>query len=108
MARVIRLTESDFEKIIKRVLKEEEEMAADPATVVKKCIESNAPSIKVDTSKIPDACKNIVKKITEGGKPEPTDIATCTIYVGGQISSLGFEALTKGPAIIDCIQKGLK
>ena len=106
--RIIRLTESDLEKLIRRVVKEEEDMSTDPATVVKNCIESNAPSVEIDISTIPQSCKNVVSTVKKGGTPETKDVSSCASYVGIQISSLGLEALRKAPVIIDCIQKGLK
>lgn len=103
--RIVRLTEADLTRLIKKVLKED--MTSDPATVVKTCIEKNAPSVKIDISKISPSCITISQKVMSGQTPTGDELFKCGGYVASQLSSLGFEAFTKAPIIIDCIKSGL-
>ena len=102
--RIIRLTESDLEKLIRRVVKEQEDMSSDPITVIRNCIEKNAPSVEIDISKIPQSCKNVVQAIQQNGAPDPLDTIKCGAYVKTEIGKAGWEAATKAIDIMNCIK----
>jgi|LakMenE18May11ns_1017448.scaffolds.fasta_scaffold8958108_1 hypothetical protein len=69
MKKIVRLTENDLARIVKKVLKEQSQ--SDLESKVKGCIMSTF-ELK-DISKVPMSCVSVGLKLFKGGLPNPLD-----------------------------------
>jgi hypothetical protein len=90
MKKVIRLTESDLTRIVKRVLMEQE---TNPVDQVITCLASQEPPIKV-----PAGCIAVVNKLMAEQSPTFGEMTDCGMGATGIL-------ITNGPKILECASK---
>lgn len=88
MKKVIRLTESDLTRIVKRVLMEQE---TNPVDKVIACLSSQQPPISV-----PEKCIAIINKLMVEQLPTFNEISDCGMNASGIL-------ITNGPKILTCV-----
>jgi hypothetical protein len=90
MKKVIRLTESDLTRIVKRVLMEQE---TNPVDQVITCLSSQQPPISV-----PEKCIAIINKLMAEQLPTWEETMACGMGASGIL-------ITNGPKILECASK---
>lgn len=93
--KVLRLTESDLVRIIKRVL---DEQSQPKRKVYNYEIDTCIEEFKIDP---PQSCLAVIEKITSGGIPDMKSVNRCTADIE---DNEGF----KGLEFVGCITKSLK
>ena len=98
MKKVIRLTESDLARIVKRVLMEQGIPTEVPGlpTEINTCLKE-----KGVTTELPKACLDAINKIMKMPGGEIPEITDPIFFQCG--SELGFKAFSVGPKIIECL-----
>lgn len=86
MKKVIRLTESDLTRIVKRVLMEQE---TNPVDQVIDCLESQQPPISV-----PEKCIAIINKLMVKQSPTFDEMMNCGMGASGILITNGTKILT--------------
>jgi len=93
MKKIVRLTESDLVRLIKRVIKEQRTTN----TGIEKCLSNKGITYK----NLPKPCQEAITKISNGDADgiDPTDprLAACA-------SGLGLKAVTIIPKIVSCLE----
>jgi hypothetical protein len=88
--KIIRLTESDLARIVKRVLMEQE---TNPVDQVIACLATQQPPITV-----PDTCIGIINKLMTKQAPTFDEMASCGMSASGVL-------ISNGPKILECASK---
>ena len=99
MRKIIRLTESDLTRLVKRVLNEQ----TDNTDKIKKCLSDGLQNIgkTVDFNNIPEICTNMISQISKTGNADNKVIFNCASAVG-----VGLMDLFKiSGQITNCVRK---
>jgi hypothetical protein len=93
--KIIRLTESDLARIVKRVLSENIQ-STDPITQIQTCLTNKGVS-----TELPKACVDAINKVMNNPTGEIPNITDPVFIQCG--TALGFTAFSVGPKIIECL-----
>jgi hypothetical protein len=89
MKKTIRLTESDINRIVRKVLNEQI-TGSDPMAKIMECLSTSGIDLKM-----PPACKSFIDALQKGGEPDMMQAGMC----GMAIMSKGADA----PKVFQCI-----
>lgn len=96
MKKIIRLTEQDLTKIVRRVLQEQVEPNKNPVSVVEECFTASG----VDIKKYPK-CMALGNEVMTGRKPSPDMMNACAKEISSSALELGMKAFTIGSCVME-------
>jgi len=94
MKKIVRLTENDLERIVKKVLSEQVSPTQNPMNVIQQCFVKSG----VEISKYP-SCLKAGTEIMQGKTPTPQSAQACSMEIMMNMGELGNKVVALGACV---------